>query len=320
MRCSAVFLFCAALVWAGDALAERAQEAGTVATPSAARLAAFNAEIEALPMRERSVARTLLGMLDRSFGPDLQALPSLDVPALEALYNAAYGVTFYTLDKRAATTLLAVSREVDARDGAAQPLGDHPYLASHHQATYSMLINARLFDLAERYREEQPTHVTAYPANLDNLAKDDTTGQPAVLVLDRDDDRLALNRRQVEVTRGEWLVAVVHPSCGFSRQAMERIEADARFTAALPRNVLWVASQLDTARPDPLIRWNDSSALIDVVLVDRQRDWPDFFDFSQTPQFYLLREGVVLDRLIGWSGASADDELVAALQRAFGER
>jgi len=64
-----------------------------------------------------------------------------------------------------------------------------------------------------------------------------------------------------------------------------------------------------------LQRWNREHRDYPVALVVRQTEWT-FVDYWNTPTFYFLKDGVVVEKVVGWPKAGHRDELLSASRKA----
>ncbi len=106
------------------------------------------------------------------------------------------------------------------------------------------------------------------------------------------------------------IVAVVHPACAFSVRALSEIEqrADLHW---LRDNLLLVVPPDASLPLDGLLAWNTAHPRLPMHPMYLRADWKALASLD-TPTFYVVRDGQVLDSFEGWP----NPEGVAALQAA----
>lgn len=107
------------------------------------------------------------------------------------------------------------------------------------------------------------------------------------------------------------IVAVVHPACAFSVRALSEIEqrADLHW---LRDNVLLVVPPDASLPLDGILAWNTAHPRLPMHPMYLRADWKALASLD-TPTFYVVRDGQVLDSFDGWP----NPEGVAALQAAI---
>lgn len=270
--------------------------------------------------RRKADQTTLIRSWQTELGPLVEQLEPIDDETLKLIYRDTDAAVYYTHDPHIAATLPRISRELDSRDRDLDPMRGNPTVGNHRQATYHALINARLFTQAADFKADQGEGVTPFPALVDAaaLASMERVDGPALFKVEARGDAPALIASAADVGHGDWFIAVVHPWCGFSKAAMDVLDVDEEFRALLPENTVWFSGQGDTARIAPIVEWNRQSTVIDIALAYRNVDWVDLIDLSETPQFYLIRDGRVLRHIKGWPDDTRRHALNDDLREVFG--
>lgn len=236
----------------------------------------------------------------------------LSAQDLKYLYRAAYTAAFYGPHPEHARILRSVSEELAAReigfdDEKWLPAGDHL------QATLNVLLNARLFDAAEEFATSFGLGETGWRlANESQLSKT----RPSVLHVDSPAMPVVLSRRFVDINNGIKVIVSVHPECGFSRNAMEFIAKSKSLRKKLADKTVWVSRQSTTSDLDAVIDWNKDHNASVIEIAYREDRWPEFLALERTPVFYILRDGKLVQRIVGWPGPEQGDVLREALATA----
>lgn len=113
---------------------------------------------------------------------------------------------------------------------------------------------------------------------------------------------------EVDLASGDRLVALVHPGCAFSRQAVADVNRDRG--AEFPVDMLWVLPFNPTLSADAIHDWQQPYRDLRFHIPIRFEDW-SFLQSGEVPVFYRIRDGEVVDKVVGWP----DEGNMAALRR-----
>lgn len=115
------------------------------------------------------------------------------------------------------------------------------------------------------------------------------------------------------------VIAVVHPTCGFSHRAIDALKDDGAVGRRVLAHVRLVAPQDGQLPLDAFVNWNSAhpDAIVDIVW--KERDWPQIPDWSSIPAFYFFREGALVGRVTGWPEEGRMAEISDAWRAAGGE-
>ncbi|PPU97507.1 hypothetical protein [Xanthomonas hyacinthi] len=103
--------------------------------------------------------------------------------------------------------------------------------------------------------------------------------------------------REIELPlRGDTLIAIVHPNCGFSLRSMDALRGSPLLRGL---KVLWMAPVARRVDYDTFAEWNRRHIDQPIVLARRTSDWP-MIDEWGTPNFYLFRDSKVVAHFTGW--------------------
>lgn len=169
------------------------------------RLVTLDRETFELPPKERR--QRLADAYDAAFAPlvdDSPGLVQLPPAGLETLAQATHKLAYYTDDTRYLQRMIKI---MDALGSSAGPGA----LKQYHE----VLLQFRRFGDAQQLARRHPgLEVESVP---DEVAADSTV-QPNAYVIEQGKNRL----REAQVPlRGDTLVVIVHPHCGFSLRAMD---------------------------------------------------------------------------------------------------
>lgn len=111
------------------------------------------------------------------------------------------------------------------------------------------------------------------------------------------------------------VVVIAHPACGFTRAAADAAHADPELRRMLSGSLaLWLSPQDGTLDPRIFTDWSERHPDLPIRIVARQSGFPEF-RYWGTPTFYILRDGKVAARVVGWPRGGNK----AALQKAFAD-
>lgn len=84
--------------------------------------------------------------------------------------------------------------------------------------------------------------------------------------------------------------------------------------------MLWLTPQDSSLSYDAFAKWNHMYPTAQHAIVHRAAEWP-LLDFSATPTFYFLRDGVIQEQVIGWlPDGEGKQQFIAAPDRQTGSQ
>ncbi len=221
---------------------------------------------------------------------------------LDLVLRAAEIAGTYAPEERYARDMVAIVEELSKRGDAANV---------HYTTTYRMLVAVRDLAGARRLAAQSPAgELEALPA----VRTDPEPGRGPSVWVPGDEPNEVVQRR-VDLEAGPRIVVVSHPSCHFSRNAVSAIASDDVLGPVFRSHATWIAPQSGTLDLPVLQRWNREHRDFKVALVVRQTEWT-FVDYWNTPTFYFLKDGAVVQKVIGWPKEGQREELLAAARKA----
>lgn len=228
-------------------------------------------------------------------------LRQLDDAMLLALAADAAAANFYFPGSRPSAHS-DIFEEVERRRIASElQVSDyHRTLIAAHRWEDAKALARRFPDMA----------LETLPAHFD--AGEDTGG---LKVWDFDPSTQTLRRRDLGIEEALTLVVVSHPDCGFSRAAIRALETDSVLAEALPEHRYFVAPTFGGLRLENIRAWNAVHPDTRHVLVDRPLAWT-FVKNWNTPQFFFLINGRLVEHVEGWPDEGHAVVLMDAARRA----
>ena len=298
--------FCAFVVFASAVLSSR----GAIPTPAIDHaFTAFQSEVERELAASRHGSHTRLQRhaneaYERLFRSHLTRgnLNDLSSADLDLIHRAAEMAGTYAPEERYARDMAAILDELSRRGAATN---------AHTTATYRMLVAVRDLAGARRVAAKYPAgEFEVLPAVR---ADREPARGPSVWLLGDDPNEVV--RRRMDIEAGPRIVVVSHPLCHFSRNAVSAIASDDVLGPLFRSHATWIAPQSGTLNLPVLRRWNGEHRDFAVALVVRQAEWT-FVDYWNTPTFYFLKDGAVVQKVIGWPKKGHREELLSAARKA----
>jgi hypothetical protein len=227
----------------------------------------------------------------------LEGLADLDV---ELLLRAAHRLTY--ADPAASRFLDDMRRdfaELERRHRADRP---------HAEALYRALLAAHRTDQARKLLAAWPTLERQPPPTMHD-AGGLAPGQASLWVARGKRD---LWRQPLVLDDDAQVVVLGSTGCHFSEAAARSIDADPALRGIFRTHAQWLAPAHDIVAFDALQAWNRAHSAQPLAILDQDAGLP-FISRFETPTFYFLQHGRVVDTVVGWPG----DEQRAALRQAL---
>ena len=260
---------------------------------AAERFEALADEHRQLPIDElrRSLDPEFVSLIE-GFSRDLDSLSDDEVRVYK---SAAFTAAFYTKRPRYLYPQVAA---FEVLEGRAAVIEDD---VRNLQRGY---VLARDFEQADALQRRYPSPGLQVIPTME-AAETGSTPNALILTPDR-----TLKPVEVDLASGDRLVALVHPHCAFSRQAMVDLTSDRE--AGLPWETLWVIPFAPNLAADAIHEWQQAHPDVRFHIPSRFDDW-SFLQQGEHPVFYRINDGKAVGRVVGWP---ADGNL-AALHQLF---
>ena len=199
--------------------------------------------------------------------------------------------------------LVAVVSEMERR-GIAQT----PDIRKVHDA----LLLSRHFEYARQYAAAHPNaNLPAMPQLFDTLGTSATS--PSVWRMNADGTTLV--RTLVDLSPVQILVTA---GCHFSEDAAEDISNDAVLGPVFAKHAHWLVLPLGEEDLDAVRAWNRRFPAAPATLLYDRDEWDLLPSGWAMPTFFIIREGKVVDRIVGWPRNPIEHRqpLIDALMRA----
>ena len=296
--CLLIVLLVAALgAQAGEAAGTRASWSERAAALIVAEHAATSAD-SADRVRDSALAAAYALFL----GTDWRAiaLVQLSDAELVVLFNATDRAGSYSNDLVYADHLADVATELFRRKA---------HTDKQLQTVADSYAAARAFGAAQAW---QARVNTASPPMSVNTFIDAHRVLALPTVLRFSPDAATVTREDLDLRHGPHIVAVIHPLCHFSANAMAMILKDPALRDAVVAHTSWIAPQRRESDFAMFRDWNKAHADTPMVLAYASTEWA-FVSNWETPLFYFFENGELRATVTGWPSEGRLPQLRAAL-------
>lgn len=238
----------------------------------------------------------------RSFYPKIE-FASYGAIELRVRFDAADVAEFYSHDEVIAAELLAMYKILFNKGLAT---------SDDHDAVIGAQVLSRSFEsIADIPSISSVQGALAVPVIESKVMSEEEKWQ--ILTV----DSRGLTREVREIEGGDAVVIVSSPLCGFSKAASDAIEHDAALTEFFTKYGLWLVPPMRQLHVDRVALWNKLHPTQVMALAYKTKNWPIIDDWS-TPIFYFVRNGIVVDKVVGWPKDGRNTPLLRAAISRFG--
>ncbi len=189
-------------------------------------------------------------------------------------------------------------------------------IEKHYQEMYGALIKSRMSEQAKTFHQKY--HQFNLSDNID--IKESGAINPSqihVLNIGQSDER-SLEREPFNFSSSYEIIVSAHPGCHFTVRAVNEIKNDVSLTRFFKNQSRWLLSPSVRWYFTEVVEWNLLNPEFHIKYVDMTQDFP-MIDFWGTPSFYFLKNGIVVDKLIGWPQEGKIKELKLLIEKYFPE-
>jgi hypothetical protein len=102
----------------------------------------------------------------------------------------------------------------------------------------------------------------------------------------------------------EGLRILVTASGHFSKDALREISADAQLGPVFARHAVWLSEAPGVAAFADVKEWNQEFPQTPILMIHDRAEW-SLLPRWRLPEFYVVRDGAVVDSTSGWQPGSA---------------
>lgn len=229
-----------------------------------------------------------------------ERIKALGDDELQALFLATSTAAFYSAEIGIVERMALLVAEFEARK---------KIRPKHYEHWQDALIGVRQFDQARALQQQHPkVELQSVPEVVDQ-----TRGPgPSVLMLS--DDGSQLIRKSVQIPDSGLVILFSH-MCNPCRRALPELQADAELQPLLQERTIWLRPADNYLQVSTWKEWQAKHPEVPLVLAYSNQEWPMIEDVA-TPIFFVMHEGRVHKRIIGWPQEGRMDALKTALRGA----
>lgn len=124
-------------------------------------------------------------------------------------------------------------------------------------------------------------------------------GNPSLWIVNTERGKRELVRYPFNIRARAQIIVLASTSCHFSELAAQAIEADPALREVFRENAQWVAPASDLTGFDAIAAWNEAHASSRLGVIHDDGELP-MVERIETPTFYFLDHGRVVDTVVGW--------------------
>lgn len=138
-------------------------------------------------------------------------------------------------------------------------------------------------------------------------------GKPSLWILNTERGKRELVRYPFNIRARAQIIVLASTSCHFSELAARAIEADPALREVFRENAQWVAPANDLTDFDAIKTWNEAHTASRLGIIHDDAELP-MVQRIETPMFYFLDHGRVVDTVVGWPEGGNIDALRRGLR------
>ena len=203
---------------------------------------------------------------------------------LDALYQLANVAEFYTQNSTYVRNMEALIQEFERRGQRRM---------SQYVDLYGSYVTNREFGKAQALRiSHREIDFKAIP-EVSGTQVDQQFAAFSVF-----DDGRTIKELRID-TAGSVVIVVSHPTCHFSQNARTYLDSVPELAGVFKKHSVWLVPPDRDMPTDLVAQWGKAHPDGKMLITYSRKSWPMLHDW-ETPVFYFMKQGVVLDTVIGW--------------------
>lgn len=245
---------------------------------------------------------------EHSFKPYLgkKNLKSIKKDELKEIIHVFETITFYIQDKNIITDYQTYFRLLEKNNWA---------VSKNYRNLYAAFIKNRMFAKANLFYENHPNQ------NLNKLPKiiDDNSTDGRIVIYTTDGkNKNILTKKKLALPKDLSIIVLAHPFCHFCQRAAKHLSSNQPLSTFLKENSTWIAPIDGNVRSDILFDWHKTYPNFSISYIQYMADFP-MLDYWGTPSFYFVKDGKVLDKLVGWPDIKRMHDLQELIKKHFAQ-
>lgn len=256
-----------------------------VSSEAVTKLEAFSTAIEASSLRDEALARFVAAYFDTHFDRSVD-WNQLSAEELEAEFKAADLAAFHTMSPVYVERMSLALARLQSH-GLATP--------SQYKLLYGDSLLAGMYDQARQLQMSHPRLNLPPVPSITALDVSPESGD--LFLLARSTDELQVVER--DDSSGTEIVIISHPLCHFSARAFEAITAEGELREVFSDHAVWVVPPQRRLYTDEILEWAKQDSSQSILQAFRPPAG-SIFQTRTTPTFFFIKDGEVVDKLVGW--------------------
>lgn len=255
------------------------------------------------PMSDRDKGEAMRQAYLAKVGPYRQAdaLRALSTDDVRVLLRTAFTTVFFSFDRQLADDERLFLTELERRGAATQ---------EDYETVVKGYTTVRDMASARRYAPKAGLNVADYP-DIKPLAA--PKSGPTIIEPITDSQGNLTRNPFVAPGSGLKVLVVSDSMCHFSSAAATAFDQHPLLKSKMAEHSLWVVPPQGRLELTETRKWNADHPSEHMVMMYALSEWPAI-DTTETPTFYIFRNGVLEKKIVGWRGQETEDALIAAMK------
>jgi len=219
---------------------------------------------------------------------------------VQALFMAADVVDFYRPSNQHVADLRLDFMELSRRKAQTQ---------EQTSTVYSALYQAREFSELSKFFSEHPASGLPPPPYVSTISNSTDHS-----ILKVSPDRNGLVHTHADIDKGSQILVIGHPLCHFTQNAAKAIDKNSSLKRIFEKDSVWVSPPDRNLDLSPFQDWNKKHPEFATSIGFAKTSWPEV-KVWQTPTFIFMKDGKVVDEVIGWPDGGNMKALDAGLAK-----
>lgn len=221
-----------------------------------------------------------------------------------AVLQMLYTINFYRNDSDIADHHLACFNDYVSQFPKSK------YIPAVATDVYQSLLSSRQLTAAQQLHRQYPDMAVG---DLPSIQSQEIKG-PSVYRIAADESGLI--QQDFTFKTETEVIVIAHPYCQFCQLLIKDIVADENLSKFFKQHSRWIASENYLDHIDAIIDWNKKYPMARLDIAYLKQDFNQLDEWG-TPAIYFLKDGQVLDKLIGWPQQGRKQDLMAYIDKYF---
>jgi len=231
----------------------------------------------------------------------------IDKQRLSSLLKDIEIIAFYTQDKKIARAHLDLFQKA-YKQGLTN--------TDNTLRAYGTLLYNRLFSEAEGFYRAHPGSGLSPPPVIITRPISTFENGTVTIYFPAHNQPNTFEEKAINPLQGSFLLVLAHPLCHFCFRAATAIGQNADLVAFMKQHALWLSPPDANLSWQAFNQWNQRFPYARIKVIKYLRDFPLLTSWG-TPTFYVVSNGQIVDKLVGWPDAAQLQKLKRLIQKHF---